>query len=741
MDELIGEFVAETRETLDHIAEALVAWEGDPLASGRLDEIFRFIHTVKGSCGFLDLPRIERLAHAAETTLAEVRKGARTAGPALVSAMLALIDRVGLLVAALDGRGLEPDPETDDALIAALDDPVEVIGGQEQATSRQSRTIRVGIPLLESMMNLVSELVLVRNELARRLRSSEDLSLQDSFARLSGIVGDLRDAVTRTRMQPIDRLFATLPRLVRDTATDLGKRVELTVSGNDVEIDREMVEAIRDPLLHIVRNAIDHGIERPIERQAVGKPEIGMLRVVAAQSGNQISIEISDDGRGIDTAALIRKAVAARRLDARTAVMLDEDQAAQLIFEPGVSTAAAVTNISGRGVGMDVVRANVERLGGSVVLANRSGQGLTIAIRAPLTLSIVHALIVRTAGQAFAIPRAAIEEVVAFGRAHARMETVGGGTVAVVRDIAYPAFSLASMLGLEDGAPRLAVMLTTPGNGRYAIAVDSVEDHQELVVRPMAPQISVRGIFAGQSLADSGSPVVVLDPVGLALMGGLGRAAMAERAGLVPKADRVHSVVTATALDGRRVAVRAALVERLIETEHGDWTDLGDRRFVVLSGRHCPAVASGILPESGAIPALLLNDGERRSVLPVSTVHDLVPLPAIERVDRDGVEGIFQLGGETIALLAGMPLFAGPCSATGTRAIVAAIAERSPWSEALLAPLLEAAGYDVRFGNVDGAAVTLTIDGGKVMCGPNWADRHDEAAVRRLIASQSARAA
>lgn len=743
MDELMGEFVAETRDTLEQIAEALVVWEAQPQDNARLDEIFRFVHTVKGSCGFLDLPRIEALAHAAETALAGVRDGTRTADGSLVGTMLSIIDRIGLLVSTLeDGKDAHlPDIAGDIVLIEALDRRTAVVDAFEPGVTRQARTVRIAVPLLESMMNQVSELVLVRNELARRLRDVGDQNLDQSFGRLTGIVGELRDSVTRTRMQPIDRLFATLPRLVRDTANEVGKSVTLDISGQDVEIDREMVEAIRDPLIHIVRNAIDHGLESGPDRLARGKPETGSLRVVAMQSGNQVSIEISDDGRGIDTAALVRKAIEQKRLDLPQAAQFGEARAAELIFEAGLSTAEHVTSISGRGVGMDVVRANVERLGGSVALVNRPGLGLSITIRAPLTLSIVNALVVSAGGQSFAIPRGAIEEVVALGKGQARLERVGGGLVAVVRGTATPAFGLAALLGMAGAEPVLGIVVGTPGNGRYTLAVDSVSDHEELVVRPMAAQLATRGIFAGQSLGDDGRPVMVLDPVGLAILGGLVRSADITALQLPEVAARPPSIVLATTLDGRRVAVRAAIVERLIDTQRSDWTQVGDAQFVVVDGRHHSAVVHGDLPQQARISALLLYDGSRRSVLPVAEVHDLIPLPEIAPVHSNGTEGLIQFEGESVVLLEGMTLFSGSLPAAGARPIATLALDPSPWARALLAPLVEAAGYDVRFGDVEGAALVLTLDGDTVSSGKASADRYDRAALEGLIAQKARKSA
>ncbi len=714
MDDLTSEFVAETRDMLERIADSLLLWEAAPHDVARLDEIFRFVHTVKGSCGFIGLPRIEALAHAAEAELAGVRAGSRPADAALVGAMLAVIDRISVLVAALESPDTEmPDEQGDTALIEALDRDSIAAAAEpaEISPAALQRTVRIAVPLLEALMTQVSDLVLVRNELARTVRLSDDPALISGFDRLATIVTDLRDSVTHTRMQPIDRLFATLPRLVRDTAKECGKMVTLELSGQDVEIDREMVEAIRDPLVHIVRNAIDHGIERPDIRVASGKTANSVLRIAAMQSGNQVSIEISDDGRGIDTDALIERALAAKKIDAARLGGLDASTAAQLIFEAGLSTAEKVTTISGRGVGMDVVRANVERLGGSVALANRPGLGLTVILRAPLTLSIVNALVVRAGGQSFAVPRGSVEEVVALNRNHARLEAVGGGHIAVVRGVAHPAYILSSLLGLRVSEPRLAAIVATPSGKRYALAVDAVLDHEELVVRPMAPQLASQGIFAGQSLGDDGCPVIVLDPVGIATTVGMSRVAATTPYEPIEAPVKTGSVVIATAMDGRKVAVRSVLVERLVETTRADWMRVGGRWYAAIDGRHLAGCLADNLSEDPLISAMLLFDGQRRAILPVAGVHDLAPLANVVPVAADGVEGLMNIDGQPVELLDACRLFDGTAPAMSSRPVAAILLEPSPWSEAILAPLVAAAGYEVSFGPTADAELVIHLEG------------------------------
>ncbi|HWI86481.1 MAG TPA: ATP-binding protein, partial [Sphingomonas sp.] len=439
MDDLLTDFIAETRETLEALAGEIVAWEADPSDRARLDAIFRFVHTVKGSCGFLDLPRLQRLSHAAEDSLAEVRSGERVPDAALVSAVLAVIDRIGELTDALEANADLPEGE-EEFLIAALakgavvehvPEPANIakisVMSNAAPTRAVSRSIRLPVELLDRMMAGVSDMVLARNELSRLLRvGGADSSTDVAFERLSHCVGEMRDAITRTRMSRIDALFTALPRMVRDLAAELKKTVKLEVDGGDVELDREMIEMIRDPLTHIVRNALDHGIENPEDRRKAGKPETGRLRIGARQSANQILIEVSDDGRGIDAERVVRKAISVGLVTSEQASTMNWSRKLDLIFEPGLSTANQVTGISGRGVGMDVVRANIERIGGTVDIESNPGQGLRLSLRVPLTLTIIPALTVSAGDTHFAIPRSAIDELVRPKGDQVRIERIGG---------------------------------------------------------------------------------------------------------------------------------------------------------------------------------------------------------------------------------------------------------------------------------------------------------------------------
>ena len=499
--------------------------------------------------------------------------------------------------------------------------------------------------------------MLARNELGRRLREIEgDSATTAAFDRVSHAISEVRETIARTRMQPIDRLFAMLSRVVRDTGTAVGKTVSLMIEGGDVEIDREMIEAIRDPLLHIVRNAIDHGIEHANERNKAGKAAHGRLFVAAQQSGNQVSITVSDDGRGIDTARLLEKAIAAELVTPAKAATMSPDAIAMLIFAPGLSTAGTITDISGRGVGMDIVRANIERLGGAITLDNRPGRGLAITLRAPLTLSIMNALLVETGGQTFAVPRAAIRELISTASGAVRVEPLGGGHVAVVRGQMLPVVSLAAVLGLDAGEAHHLAIVDMAGVRRFALSVDRVSDYEEVVVRPAAPQLAAIGTFAGQTLPDNGVPMLVIDVAGVAA-----RATIeSETHGFESEAEPVHtkgsdgSLLLFEGLDGVRRTVRASQIEHVDDIGVDDFIGTDGAMFVRLERALVPAIVDGSIADADADTLVLLriNDGARSIAYPVRTVDDLVPLTQVTPAHDGIIEGYVLIENEPVALLA-----------------------------------------------------------------------------------------
>lgn len=715
MDDLLAEFIAETRETLETIAGELVAWESDPADRARLDEIFRFVHTVKGSSGFLDLPQLQRLSHEAEDALSDVRAGKRTPDPEFVSAVLAIVDRIAAIVDALD-RGEATEEALDEALIAALEDgegAAPATASRDAMQRAPARSIRVPVDLLDRLMSGVSDLVLARNELSRQMRrASADHDLDMAFERISGCVAEMRDAITWTRMQRIEGLFAALPRLVRDLSAELGKSVTLEIEGADVELDREMIEMLRDPLTHIVRNALDHGIESPERRRAAGKNPQGVLQVSARQSGNQIQIAIADDGSGIDTGRLVSRAVAARCIDQASAAELDEGEALDLVFHPGLSTAAEVSDVSGRGVGMDVVRANVERIGGSIDLRSGEGTGTTVTLSVPLTLTIIPALIVGSGGSQFAIPRSAIDEIVSLAKGGARVEQVGGAEMVALRGTRIPLVRLAEVFERagEDGEDIIVVLRPTRGQ-RFALATDRVFDHEELVVKPAAPGIMGAGIYAGTALPDNGRPLLLLDTAGIAARAGLRLAPVHER----HATDRASAAGGETAalafddLDGRRRAVRMGLVERIVEVDASEIAESAGAPRFVAGDDILPVVASGPLPESGRFCLLRLGDGLTEIAYAIARPGDVVALPTkFEPAPEPGrIAGIALVDGAPIELLDAHFLFAEQAAArrsTGPRPTCRIVGSDERWMREVLAPLVEAAGYEVGFGAGDGPA-------------------------------------
>jgi two-component system chemotaxis sensor kinase CheA len=724
MDDLLQEFIAETRETLDALSGEIVAWEADPADRARLDAIFRFVHTVKGSCGFLDLPRLARLSHAAEDVLAAVRSGERTPDQKLVTAVLAIVDRIGEIVEAIDA-GAALDDSGEELLIAALNAGAEAVAPAAQQTpSGQrvgNRSVRLSTDLLDRMMSGMSDMVLARNELARRMRDQNvDPTIEAALDRLSLTVAEMRDTVTRTRMQKVDALFSALPRMVRDTAAEVGKSVQLQIEGSDVELDREMIEMMRDPLVHIIRNSIDHGIESAEERRALGKREVGRLVVSARQSGNQIILEVADDGRGIDTDRLVQKLTVSGQSRGRDLSMLSERAKLDLIFEPGLSTKDEVTAISGRGVGMDVVRANIEQIGGRIDLVNTKDRGLRILIHVPLTLSIIPAIVIGIAGQRFAVTRQAIEEIVHVSGNAIRVDLLGDTPAATVRDRRMPLVDLAALLGLRATDPMSADMLAiiSASGGSFAVAVDSVLDHEELVIKPASPAVMATGIYAGQTLPDSGSPMLLLDCAGVAAAAGINFArdtAVEEEEAIEPEAISADALLF-NDLDGRRRAVPLAIVDR-VETVHASNVRFsGGRMRLLVDDRIVPLAALGEIEGHAELAVLRIKDGDAEIAYAIAEPVDIVAIPAdISPSAQPGpILGVVVIGDEQVELIDPQWLL-GPDAQDIVRpgAPLCLIDSQSDsWIATFLKPVLEQAGYRVstKASADDQPAVILTTD-------------------------------
>ncbi len=767
MDDLLADFIAETREMLEASGGELVAWEANPADRARLDTIFRFVHTVKGNCGFFDFPRLASLSHAAEDALADCRAGRREPDQRLVTAVLAIIDRIALMIDAIEaGEDLASfDPDgSDEALIAGLDGSHETSGSagseggtdgiregsgptlhapaealltsgeepsaQSQSTGRRSdpaaaqRTIRLPVELLDRVMSGVSDMVLARNDLAHRLRQAGNQPTIDGpFERLTTILSDVRDAITRMRMQRIETLFGALPRLVRDLSAELGKQVMVDLDGGDVELDREMIETIRDPLTHLIRNAIDHGIEAPSARLAGGKREIGLLAIAARQSGNTISIVISDDGRGLDEERIAAKAVHTGLITAAERAVMSRDKILNLIFEPGFSTAETVSNVSGRGVGLDVVRQNLEKVGGSIKVTSQPGHGTLFSLQIPLTLSIIAGLTVEVGGHRFAIPQSYVEEIVQ-GTAHALEFTRMGETALVTfRGNRVPCLMLGEVLGVASceiaaREPTL-VMLRLASGDLFALAVEGIHNHGDLVVKPLAPAVMRSGLYAGSTLLDDGQPVLLLDVANIAAQHNLVSDTRTRVLG--PLDDETATAATDAAramlftdFAGRRSAVRLELVQR-IETAPASAIDRsGPRARVVIDGLILPLI--GLPDEALTLPRvrlLRLSDGACELLYAVREVEDAVELTeALRPVPEDPLaEAVTLIGGKPVTLIDAHTLFA----LHGEPPVVAARPRCSipqgEWSRTILAPLVASAGYDIiAEGEADSAAIGIVFE-------------------------------
>ncbi len=747
MDDLLADFVAETREMLEASEGEIIAWEADPADRARIDTIFRFVHTVKGNCGFFDFPRLASLSHAAEDALADCRAGRRDPDSDLVSAVLAIIDRIVQMVDAIEAD--EPFPEGgDEALIAALDQGVQAPTGEGTGSSFDHefftdapapsdgpsdglasdtgepgesapktakpdapaalRTIRLPVDLLDRVMSGVSDMVLARNDLAHRLRQAgTQPTIDGPFERLTTILSDVRDAITRMRMQRIETLFAALPRLARDLSNELGKQVMIDLEGGDVELDREMIEMIRDPLTHIIRNAIDHGFETPSQRLAQGKREIGLLSIAARQAGNTISIVVSDDGRGLDEERIGDKAISMGLITASERAAMSRDAVLQMIFQPGFSTAEEVSNVSGRGVGLDVVRDNLERVGGSIKVASTLGVGTLFTLQIPLTLSIIAGLTVEIGDQRFAVPQSYVEEIIHASSKALDFTHAGESALVTFRGNRVPCVMLSDVMDMgEDTVPhnqRTMVMLRLASGDLFALAVDRIHSHGDVVVKPLAPAVMKAGIYAGSTLLDDGQPVLLLDVTNIAARYGLVsdvRNRVLKGGEDTAKAQTKHVTrgMLFTDFSGRACAVRLELVQR-IETAPASAIDR--------SGGHDRAVIEGVilpligLPD-GPLPAekvrlLRLTDGSSQLLYAVREVDDAAELDGAFKpvADDPTIEAVTLVDGRTVTVLNGHELFARHGEIPETAARPVCRIPTSDWARTILAPLVASAGYEV----------------------------------------------
>ena len=524
--------------------------------------------------------------------------------------------------------------------------------------------VRVGVDTLEQLMTLAGELVLTRNQLTQLTRGADASPMTAPVQRLSRLATELQDVVMKTRMQPIGSAWNKLPRLVRDLSHELGKPIELVMLGAETELDRQVLEQIRDPLTHIVRNSADHGLETASVRRAAGKPECGHIVLKASHESGHVVIEVRDDGRGLDLER-IRARIVARGLatEAELAAMT-ERQIQQYIFVPGFSTAEAVTSVSGRGVGMDVVRSNIERISGTVELASVPGEGTTISIRIPLTLAIVPGLVVQAAGQRFVLPQLAVAELVRAGTGPedaVRVEPLGGGAVLRLRDALLPLVDLAALLGLAPAEGRDArdqvIIVTRAAGAEFGLTVDTVFDTEEIVVKPVAPPLRHLLPFGGTTILGDGTVTMILDPIGVARA-----AAIATHTATASETPAGNGAASSEAsletlllfqAGGAPMAVPLAAVTRL-ETVAGDHVETsGGRRLVQYRGSLMPLIPVAGMPDRPLHDVLVLQQDATLVGVVVDAIVDIVEAAVTLEMagGRPGVVGTAVIAGRATELI------------------------------------------------------------------------------------------
>jgi two-component system chemotaxis sensor kinase CheA len=723
MNEVIREFLLETHENLAQLDLDLVTLEKEPTERETLARVFRTLHTVKGTAGFLGLMKLQSVAHAAENLLSRLRAGELVFNADIASGLLAVVDAIrrmldalektqsegdgdyGSLIQLLDrlrtgGAGASPTvaatppkpptppppptpapappPKRDTDRIASP--PTTTIAApsvsQElpAAPTAEARgptvadtAVRVDVGLLDKLMTLVGELVLARNQIIQFSSSQENSSFLGTVQRLNRLTTELQTSVLKTRMQPIGNLWSKFPRVVRDLAVACGKQARIDMDGQETELDRSILEAIRDPLTHLVRNAVDHGIEMPADRVTRGKPAEGRLQLHASYQGGKVIIELVDDGGGIDPQRIAAKAIQSGLFTAEQAGRMSELELIDLIFKPGFSTTDKVTQFSGRGVGMDVVRTNVEKIGGMVNVESRLGTGTAVRMKIPLTLTIIPALMVASSGDRYAIPQVSLLELIRLDgdQAHGRIEWIHGAPVYRLRGNLLPVVYLHQILGVEAGPGAASggavnMVVLQAEECPFGLIVDEIHDTEEIVVKPLAQALKAIDVFAGATIMGDGKVALILDVLGVAhrgrILSGARERVVAAQASkpAEPIAERQRVVLCATS-DDERIAVPLSRVARLEEFPRATLERVGDWHVVQYRGAILPLVSvSDVLQRRGSrrsstaveaatgdtVPVVVCTGGSGQLGLVVGRILDIVEETVATRsgASRAGVE-------------------------------------------------------------------------------------------------------
>ncbi|MSU60945.1 MAG: chemotaxis protein CheA [Pedosphaera sp.] len=764
MDEVTKEFLIESYENLDMLDRALVELEKDPTHRPSLDSIFRTIHTLKGTCGFLGFSRLERVSHVAENLLSRLREGKLALNVEITSALLATVDAVRRILAIVENTGAEGSEDYSElierlTILATVDKPPQGPSAQPavvvvvapsatapaviaqlapapaapvvaapkvaepapeplkatvpplaptpvaaatavQATASSATksaepasgsdhdhhpaektetrargmsdtTVRVDVGLLDKLMNLVGELVLARNQILQLANTYSDPLFVKMGQRLNLITSELQENVMKTRMQPIENVWNKLPRVVRDISTELGKRVKLEMFGKETELDRTIIEAIKDPLTHIIRNSVDHGVELPDDRLSSGKPDVGSLVLRAYHGGGQVNIEIIDDGAGINVKRVRDKAVMMGVLSQDQANRMTDREICNLVFHPGLSTAAKVTNVSGRGVGMDVVKTNIEKIGGSVDVSSEVGKGTMVKIKIPLTLAIIPALIVASGGERFAIPQVNLVELVRMeiGQGNRGVEMIYGVPVYRLRGNLLPLVYLNKELKLEsdeEGKQRqpaqddaINIVVVEADGRQFGLVVDAINDTEEIVVKPLGKQLKSLTFCAGATIMGDGRVALILDVMGLAQHARvISEEHDRSRRDEVPKravsSEEKQSLLLFDVGDQRQMVIPLSMVARLEEVAPSEVEWTGNQEVVQYRGQIMLLirVANYLAASQSAEPlkskngqdtmqVVVYSDHGRSVGLVVGRIRDIVQqtLEVKRQVHQNGVIG------------------------------------------------------------------------------------------------------
>ncbi len=857
MDDLLRDFLTESSENLQKLDQDLIELEQRPHELSLVHSIFRTIHTIKGTCGFIGLPRLEALAHVTESVLGAVREGRLMVVPSMISDILHSVDTIKAIQAELEVTENEPvgddtkligslqawldiatnpvgaspteatpqvvraimasnaqdavnrrnfapaepslEPEMvdlaggsrgtfedfgtgevmaihKDALAPKSADPsptpvsaaraplaaapsatptavdVPPVAPAESNAAEPARgtggdaargdgngergsiadsTLRVNVTLLDKLMNLVGELVLARNQLIQLSTADDDSVYAHPVQHLNRVTTDLQEAVMRTRMQAIGGAWSKLPRLVRDLSKASGKQLSLEMHGAETELDRQILQAIQDPLTHMVRNSADHGVESPEARRAAGKPEQGTIRLNAYHEGGHVILEISDDGAGISVEKVRRKAVERGLVNADAAATLSEAQVFRYIFEPGFSTAEKITNVSGRGVGMDVVRTNIDQIGGTVELSSREGRGTTVRVKIPLTLAIISALLVGSASEVFAIPQIGVVELVRVSEdVRHRIEEVQGARFFRLRDTLLPLVSLADRLQLATSVlpDEYNIIVCQVGETRIGLVVDEVFDTQEIVVKPVGRLVKHLAVYAGCTILGDGRVIMILDSTGIANEAlAVTHSEQAATTTADAEADdhgATESVLVFDAGGSALQAVPLSLVARLEEIPADQIEEADGRALVQYRGALLP-----LLPASPAMnlrarsprPVIVFTDNGRSMGLAVDEIRDIVDarLALDQGAHRAGVLGVCVIGAKATEIIdtnhflrqAFGDWFA-PAAQLQRGETHVLLVDDSRFFLSLIAPVLRGAGYKVTTSS-DGSEAIARLEQGE----------------------------